>query len=156
MKTIKTAYKYYKKKYKDDFKSTPSMNLTWQEFRDINYSFNKKVVNKALNGYSVSLPHSMGELRIRKKKINPERLAPDWGKTNKARKINPDAPMIYHMNFHSDGYKAHWKCKRFLRRVRGMGHYIFESADGNNGRSPRERLTKIMLTEGGHKRFNEW
>lgn len=145
MKSVKTAYKHYKEKYKDT-------DVSWEEYRDVNYLFNKKVADKLMNGLRVVLPHWMGVLQIRKSEVDPEKAPIDFNQTRLARLKDPKAPVIKHFNFHSDGYVARvsW-IKRYS--VTNVSNYVFYPARGNKGDSLLERLVLKMKEFGGHKKF---
>ena len=142
MKTVKSAYKEFKKKE----------NIEWEEYRDINYLFNKKVSERLLNGLEVKLPHSMGALQIRKREVDPDKAPIDFNETRLARIKDPNAPVIRHFNFHSDGYAARvgWM-KRYT--VSNIKNYVFYPARRNDGKSLSEKVVENMKTVGGHKKY---
>lgn len=142
MKTVKSAYKEFKKKN----------NIEWEEYRDVNYSFNKKVAEKLLEGSRITLPHSLGILQIRKKEVDPEKAPIDFNETKLARMKDPNAPIVRHFNFHSDGYAARvsWM-KRY--NVANVKNYIFYPARRNDGKSLSEKVVENMKEVGGHKKY---
>lgn len=97
--------------YNDFCKKHPSISLTFDEWRNILYSFNDSFRNYILEtGERAKLPYGLGEFTINKKKRRKMKgpndefinLAVDWKKTKEKGKI------IYNFNYHTEGYFFGW------------------------------------------------
>jgi nucleoid DNA-binding protein len=97
--------------YKDFCKKHPSINLSFDEWRNIIYSFNDSFRNYILEtGDAAKLPYGFGDFTVNKKKrrkmkgLNDEfiNLHVDWKKTKEKGKI------IYNFNYHTEGYFFGW------------------------------------------------
>jgi len=97
--------------YNDFCKKHPSIHLTFDEWRNILYSFNDSFRNYILEtGEKAKLPYGLGEFTINKKKRRKMKgpndefinLAVDWKKTKEKGKI------IYNFNYHTEGYFFGW------------------------------------------------
>jgi len=97
--------------YNDFCKKHPSIHLTFDEWRNILYSFNDSFRNYILEtGERAKLPYGLGDFTINKKKrrklkgLNDEfiNLPVDWKKTKEKGKI------IYNFNYHTEGYFFGW------------------------------------------------
>ena len=146
MMSIVRSYDLYKEKY-------PESKLSKKDYIKINEEFNKKVIDRVIDGFDVDLPHNMGTMNIKKKKINAEHPPVDFNETKKARDKDPNAEFVYHLNFHSDGFVAKLKWRQKRTKISGVWRYRFVGARGNRGTSPRERMAVVMNTPGGHKRY---
>jgi hypothetical protein len=100
-----------KENYNDFCKKHPSIKLTFDEWRNIVYSFNEAFRNYILEtGEKAKLPYGFGEFSINKKKrrkmkgVNDEfiNLPIDWQKTREKGKY------IYNFNYHTEGYFFGW------------------------------------------------
>ena len=128
------AYEFFKKKH--------GLDIDKKTFRKVCYAFNKSVVEDALEGKMVKLPHRMGALWVKKYKIDYDNPPIDLNESRKAGKI------IYHLNFHSDGYTARWAWSKRNNLVTNMIYYSFHATRANS-----RALAKVMKQEGGHKRY---
>lgn len=93
----------------------PKITLSYNEYCNIIYTFSYNFRDHLLNtGEKIKLPHGLGPFAISKKKCiktitlpdtGEEKVAlpVDWAKTKKAGKY------IYHLNFHTNGYRFKWK-----------------------------------------------
>lgn len=97
--------------YNDFCKKHPSISLTFDEWRNILYSFNDSFRNYILEtGERAKLPYGLGEFTVNKKKRRKMKgpndefinLAVDWKKTKEKGKI------IYNFNYHTEGYFFGW------------------------------------------------
>lgn len=90
----------------------PEVSLTYEEWREILYTFNKLFRDYLLEtGERAKLPYGLGGFAVGKKKIKKIKvyqgkeyvnLPIDWQKTRKAGK------RIYNFNAHTDGYSLKW------------------------------------------------
>ena len=93
-------------------KKEPTVKITFDEWRNIIYTFNDAFKNHILEtGEKVRLPVGFGEFSINKKKRKRmvtvdgrDRIALpiDWQKTKQKGKL------IYNFNYHTDGYFFGW------------------------------------------------
>lgn len=97
--------------YYDFCEKYPSSELTFDEWRNIIYTFNENFKTYILEtGEKGKLPGGIGEFSITKRKrrkttgANGERinLPIDWKKTKEKGK------KIYNFNYHTEGYGFHW------------------------------------------------
>jgi len=132
--SLNHAYKFYKDKYGDDIDKAT--------YRAVCCAFNKEVINQALEGKMVKLPHRMGSIWVKKYQIDPDNPPIDLNESKKAGKV------IYHLNFHSDGYTARWAWSKRNNLVTNLIYYSFHATRANS-----RALAKIMKDPGGHKRY---
>lgn len=133
------AYKYFKKKYKD---RSDSYKITEKQYKTLCKAFNESVIDLALEGKGVKLPHSLGMLWVKKFKMNWDKPPIDLNATKKEGKI------IYHLNAHSNGWCARWQWTRRNQDVRNLIYYNFDMTKTN-----KQRIPPIMKQENGYKRF---
>lgn len=100
-----------KENYNDFCRKHPHIHITFDEWRNILYSFNEAFKDYILEtGEKAKLPYGFGDFSINKKKrrrmkgLNDEfiNLPVDWKKTKEKGKI------IYNFNFHTEGYFFGW------------------------------------------------
>ena len=111
---VKTDWRSSSKNNYNNFcKSHPSVILSYDEWRNIIYSYNELFKGHILEtGDKARLPFGFGEFSINKKKrrrtiIDPDgkehvNLPIDWQKTKEKGKL------IYNFNFHTEGYFFGW------------------------------------------------
>jgi nucleoid DNA-binding protein len=98
--------------YNNFCKKHPAIKLSFDEWKNIIYSFNDNFKNYILEtGDKAKLPAGFGEWSINKKKRRKMKgvdgkefvnLAVDWQKTKQKGKI------IYNFNYHTEGYFFGW------------------------------------------------
>jgi nucleoid DNA-binding protein len=101
-----------KDNYNDFCRKHPLMSFTYDQWRNIIYSFNELFKEHILEtGEKIKLPFGLGEFSINKKKRKKIKvidgqefinLPIDWAKTKKSKKI------IYNFNFHTEGFFFGW------------------------------------------------
>ena len=128
------AHKFYKEKTGDD--------ISRSDYRAICCAFNKAIVEEALEGKVVKLPHRMGSLWVKKYKMDPNKPNIDLNESKKAGEV------IYHLNFHSDGYNARWAWSKRNNLVTNLIYYSFHATRANS-----RALAKVMKQPDGHKRY---
>lgn len=107
---FRTASKEVYKKFCDKF---PHINITFDQFKSIVYTYTDIFKNYIMfSGEDAKLPWGLGSFTIVKKRPtvikNPntgeERInyPVDWKSTKELNKI------IYHLNYHTDGYRFNW------------------------------------------------
>jgi hypothetical protein len=118
-----------KENYKLFCKKHPSIKLTFDEWRNILYSFNEAFKNYILEtGEKARLPFGFGEFSINKKKrrkkkgLNDEfvNLPIDWQKTKEKGK------RIYNFNFHTEGYFFGWIWFKETTRIKNIDLWYFK------------------------------
>jgi len=118
-----------KENYKLFCKKHPSIKLTFDEWRNVLYSFNEAFKNYILEtGEKARLPFGFGEFSINKKKrrkkkgLNDEfvNLPIDWQKTKEKGK------RIYNFNFHTEGYFFGWIWFKETTRIKNIDLWYFK------------------------------
>lgn len=112
MRTVVEWRSASKDNYINFCKKHPTMNFTYDQWRNIIYSFNELFKEYILEtGEKVKLPFGFGEFSINKKKRRKIKvkdgqefvnLPIDWVKTKQKHKV------IYNFNFHTEGYFFGW------------------------------------------------
>lgn len=113
------SYKYYKKQVDDP--------VDISTYVDLCNRYGQFLIDKAIDGYRVTLPAKLGLLMVvgNKQKVKIvdgeiRGLAIDWVKTKLLRDRSEEArkerKLVYHTNEHSDGirYKFFWKKKNVI------------------------------------------
>jgi hypothetical protein len=108
----RTAGKDTYKRYKLEF---PESSLTYEEFKEIVYTYSELFREYILEtGDVAKLPFGFGYFTVVKKKVkryknfkDPEgnnyiNLPVDWKSTRE------EGKKVYHFNFHTDGFKCRW------------------------------------------------
>jgi nucleoid DNA-binding protein len=115
--------------YKDFCKKHPSINLTFDEWRNIIYTFTDNFKNYILEtGERAKLPFGFGEFSINKKKRRKMKglqdefvnLPVDWKRTKEKGKI------IYNFNFHTEGFFFGWMWFKSTARFRNVDLWYFK------------------------------
>jgi len=132
--TLSDAYKFYKNKTQS--------SIDKDTYRNICYDYNKNLTASILEGKFMKLPHRLGDLWIKKYKIDPEKPPVDLNESRKAGKT------VYHLNFHSDGYMARWSWSKKNNLVTNLIYYSFHATRANS-----RALSAIMKKENGHKKY---
>ena len=101
-----------KENYNNFCKRHPTMNFSYDEWKNIIYSFNESFRDYILEtGEKIKLPFGLGEFSINKKKRKKIKVSNgqeyvnlpiDWQKTKQKHKI------IYNFNFHTEGFFFGW------------------------------------------------
>lgn len=115
--------------YKSFCKKHPSIKLSFDEWKNIVYTFNEEFKDYILEtGERAKLPFGFGEFSINKKKrrkkkgLNDEfvNLPVDWKKTKEKGKI------IYNFNYHTEGYFFGWMWFKETARLRNTELWYFK------------------------------
>ena len=110
-------------------KTHPNTKLTFDEWRNIVYTYNESFKQYILEtGEKIKMPYGFGEFSITKKKrkktkgLNDEfiNLPVDWKKTNENGKI------IYNFNYHTEGYYFGWIWFKRTARFRHSDFWYFK------------------------------
>jgi nucleoid DNA-binding protein len=142
--------------YNNFCKTYPSIKLSFDEWRNIIYSFNNAFREYVLEtGEKAKLPFGFGEFSITKKKRRKIKgvdgkefvnLPVDWKKTKEKGKI------IYNFNFHTEGYFFGWLWFKKSSRFKHSGFWYFKPA-----RETSRLLSHyINANEKYQHIYNEW
>jgi len=157
IKDIYTLYKQNKINKEESY-------LTYKQFSDIFYSFNKKLSKLIIDeGYQYKLGFRLGYLRIKKTKmkykikdgkLNPNKTTIDWGNSRKLwRRLYPnktlkelkqikDKPILYYTNEHTNGEIMRWYWDKNTCNIPNKTVYLFQPVKQN-------RLDLIELIRSG-------
>ena len=120
-----------KENYNSFCKSNSSIELTFDEWRNIIYSYNESFKNYILEtGEKARLPFGFGEFSINKKKrrkkkgLNDEfvNLPIDWQKTKEKGK------RIYNFNYHTEGFFFGWMWFKESARLKNIDLWYFKAS----------------------------
>lgn len=121
-----------KSTYKDFCTKNPTIKLSYDEWKNIIYSFNESVRDYILEtGEKVKLPFGFGEFSVHKKKsakfkeINGEQkivLPIDWKKTREKGK------RIYNFNHHTEGYYFGWMWFKKTSTLKFVNLWYFKAS----------------------------
>jgi nucleoid DNA-binding protein len=141
--------------YKNFCKKHPTIKLTYDEWRNIIYSFNDAFKNYILEtGEKAKLPFGFGEFSINKKKrrkkkgLNDEfiNLPVDWKKTKEKGKI------IYNFNYHTEGFFFGWMWFKDTARFKNADLWYFKPS-----RTTSRILSHYLKTDDKYQHiYREW
>lgn len=141
--------------YNSFCKLHPSIKLTFDEWRNIIYSFNDSFKNYILEtGEKAKLPFGFGEFSINKKKrrkrkgLNDEfvNLPIDWQKSREKGK------RIYNFNFHTEGFFFGWMWFKHSARIKNSDLWYFKAS-----RVTSRLLSHYIKTDEKYQHmYNEW
>lgn len=146
----KDSYNLFCKKY-------PSIKLTYDEWRNILYTYNESFKEYILEtGEKVKLPFGFGEFSINKKKRRKLKnsvdgkefvnLPIDWQKTKEKGKI------IYNFNYHTEGYFFGWMWFKNTARFKNSDLWYFKPS-----RLTSRLLSHYLKTNDKYQYiYNEW
>ena len=141
--------------YKNFCKKHPTIKLTYDEWRNIIYSFNDAFKNYILEtGEKAKLPFGFGEFSINKKKRRKLKglkdefvnLPVDWKKTKEKGKI------IYNFNYHTEGFFFGWMWFKSTARFKNSDLWYFKPS-----RLTSRLLSHYLKTNDKYQYiYNEW
>ena len=141
--------------YKNFCKKHPSIKLTYDEWRDIIYSYNEHFKNYILEtGEKAKLPFGFGEFSVNKKKrrkkkgLNDEfvNLPIDWQKTREKGKV------IYNFNYHTEGFFFGWVWFKSTTRLKNVDLWYFKPS-----RTTSRLLSHYIKTDDKYQHlYKEW
>lgn len=144
-----------KENYNNFCKKNPSIKLSFDEWRNILYSFNEDFKNYILEtGEKAKLPFGFGEFSINKKKrrkkkgLNDEfvNLPIDWKKTKEKGKY------IYNFNYHTEGYFFGWMWFKDSARLSHTELWYFKPT-----RTTSRLLSHYLKTDEKYQHlYREW
>jgi len=118
-----------KENYINFCKKNPSIKISFDDWKNIVYSFNESFKNYILEtGERAKLPSGFGEFSINKKKrrkvkgLNDEfiNLPVDWKRTKEKGKV------IYNFNYHTEGYFFGWVWFKNTTRIKNIDLFYFK------------------------------
>jgi nucleoid DNA-binding protein len=145
-----------KDNYKGFCKKHPLVKLTFDEWRNIIYSFNEAFKNYILEtGEKAKLPLGFGEFSINKKKrkkfkkvdgVDVINLPIDWQKSKEKGK------RIYNFNYHTEGYFFGWMWFRETARLKHTNLWYFKPT-----RTTSRLLSHYIKTDEKYQHiYREW
>lgn len=145
-----------KDNYKNFCKKHPLLKLTFDEWRNIIYSFNEAFKNYILEtGEKAKLPLGFGEFSINKKKrkkfkkvdgVDVINLPIDWQKSKEKGK------RIYNFNYHTEGYFFGWMWFRDTARLKHTNLWYFKPT-----RTTSRLLSHYIKTDEKYQHiYREW
>jgi nucleoid DNA-binding protein len=146
----KDSYNHFCKKH-------PSIKLTYDEWRNILYTYNESFKEYILEtGEKAKLPYGFGEFSINKKKRRKLKnnidgkefvnLPIDWQKTKEKGKV------IYNFNYHTEGYFFGWMWFKNTARFKNSDLWYFKPT-----RLTSRLLSHYLKTNDKYQYiYNEW
>ena len=145
-----------KENYNSFCKKHPSIKLSFDEWRNIVYSYNEAFKEYILDtGESAKLPFGFGEFSINKKKRRKTKgidgkefvnLPIDWKKTKEKGK------RIYNSNFHTEGYFFGWIWFKETTRFKQSTLWYFKPS-----RNTSRLLSHYLKTDDRYQHiYREW
>lgn len=145
-----------KENYNNFCKKHPSLKLTFEEWRNIIYSYTDAFKDYILEtGERAKLPFGFGEFSINKKKRRKMKgidgkefvnLPIDWKKTREKGK------RIYNFNFHTEGYFFGWVWFKDTARLRQTDLWYFKPS-----RITSRMLSHYLKTDSKYQNiYREW
>lgn len=145
-----------KENYNNFCKKNPSVKLTFEEWRNIIYSYTEAFRDYILEtGEKAKLPFGFGEFSINKKKRKKMKdidgkefvnLPIDWKKTREKGK------RIYNFNFHTEGYFFGWVWFKDTARLRQSNLWYFKPS-----RTTSRMLSHYLKTDDKYQNiYREW
>ena len=145
-----------KENYSSFCKKHPSIKLSFDEWRNIVYSYNEAFKEYILDtGESAKLPFGFGEFSINKKKRRKTKgidgkefvnLPIDWKKTKEKGK------RIYNFNFHTEGYFFGWIWFKETTRFKQSTLWYFKPS-----RNTSRLLSHYLKTDDRYQHiYREW
>lgn len=145
-----------KDNYNNFCKKHPTIKLSFDEWRNIIYSYTDGFKEYILEtGEKAKLPFGFGEFSINKKKRRKMKgvdgkefinLPVDWKKTREKGKI------IYNFNFHTEGYFFGWMWFKDSARLKQTDLWYFKPS-----RTTSRLLSHYLKTDGKYQNiYREW
>ena len=145
-----------KDNYNQFCKRHPSITLTYDEWRNIIYTYNELFKEYILEtGEKAKLPYGFGDFSINKKKRRRIKLSDgkefvnlpiDWQKTKEKGKV------IYNFNYHTEGYFFGWMWFKPSARFKNSDLWYFKPS-----RLTSRLLSHYLKTSDKYQHiYNEW
>lgn len=137
-------------------KKYPSIKISFDEWKNIIYTFNESFKNYILEtGERAKLPFGFGEFSINKKKRRKMKgvdgkefinLPVDWQRTKQKGKV------IYNFNYHTEGYFFGWVWFKETARLRNTELWYFKPT-----RTTSRILSHYIKTDSKYQHiYREW
>lgn len=142
--TLKQSYEYYIK----DLENTSKYYIDYKTYRQICETFNKEIFKLIIEeGYFFKMPYRLGTIRIKKRKIDLNKLKPDFGLYNKTEESLKNK----HLNEHSNNYyvRFYWN-KQQDTIVKNKSYYSFIPTRAN------KRYCASIIKEFGIEQINKY
>lgn len=145
-----------KDNYKNFCKKNALIQITFDEWKNIIYSFSDAFKNYILeSGDKARLPYGFGEFSINKKKrkrykivdgVEVINLPIDWQKSREKGK------RIYNFNYHTEGYFFGWTWFKESTKFRNVSLWYFKPS-----RNTSRLLSHYIKTDNKYQHiYNEW
>lgn len=145
-----------KENYNNFCKKNPSVKLTFDEWRNIIYTYNEAYKEYILEtGERAKLPYGFGEFSINKKKRRKMKgldgkefvnLPIDWKKTKEKGK------RIYNFNYHTEGFFFGWYWFKETARFKFSNLWYFKAS-----RTTSRLLSHYINTDSKYQHiYHEW
>ena len=145
-----------KENYNNFCKKNTTIKITFDEWRNIVYSYNEFFKNYILEtGEKARLPFGFGEFSINKKKRRKLKdkdgkeyinLPVDWQRTKEKGK------MIYNFNYHTEGYFFGWLWFKESTRLKNINLWYFKPC-----RTTSRLLSHYIKTDDKYQHlYREW
>jgi nucleoid DNA-binding protein len=145
-----------KDNYKNFCKKNSLIQITFDEWRNIIYSFSDAFKNYILeSGDKAKLPYGFGEFSINKKKRKRYKMVDgkeiinlpiDWQKSKEKGK------RIYNFNYHTEGYFFGWMWFKESTKFRNVDLWYFKPS-----RNTSRLLSHYIKTDDKYQHiYNEW
>lgn len=155
---VQYSYRMASRKNYDIFiQENPDEKLSFLEWQNIIYTFNYNFRDHILEtGDKAKLPWGIGEFSVTKKKGKSEYTNPETGKTRKIlpvdwKKTKEKGKVIYHLNYHTGGYRFKWKWFIYSSRMAKADIFSFKPSRVSS------RLLKHYITKQNYQHiYKEW
>lgn len=135
--------------YKEYKSKNPDSDVTYSLFSYYIELFNKKVINKILEGKVFYFGHNLGSIRIKKVKRNFKSPTIDWFETNKLKQQGINKHVYY-----TDEYWYRWYWDKYRAKVKNKAVYKFEPTKGPNG-AKKQLIRLLKQDEFAYLNFKE-
>ena len=145
-----------KENYNNFCKKNPTIQVTFNDWKNIIYSFNEYFKNYILEtGERARLPFGFGEFSINKKKRKKMKdkdgkefvnLPVDWKRSKEKGK------RIYNFNYHTEGYFFGWMWFKDSARIKNIDLWYFKPS-----RTTSRLLSHYINTDEKYQHlYNQW
>lgn len=145
-----------KENYNNFCKKNPTIQVTFNDWKNIIYSFNEYFKNYILEtGEKARLPFGFGEFSINKKKRKKMKdkdgkefvnLPVDWKRSKEKGK------RIYNFNYHTEGYFFGWLWFKESARIKNIDLWYFKPS-----RTTSRLLSHYINTDEKYQHlYNQW
>lgn len=140
--TAEEMYKFYQHIY-------PNKDVPYLMFKYIISQYNKKSIDKILDGYTLKLGSNLGNIRIKKIERNFDKPVVNWEETNKLKKQGIKKLVYFTDKYY---YRFYWEKK--AAKIKNKSVYRFDPTGGRVGN--KKKLVEFLKTdEFAETKFNE-